>query len=282
MDLKKGLVIKAISSFFYVLYDDKIYECKSSKKLKLKKNKIIPGDVVEFNLDDLYIINIIERKNELIRPQIANIDSSILVFSLTEPNMNFNLLDKLITIMEYYNIEVNILLTKIDLLTSDEKIKVQEQLKYYQNLNYNILYNNQISSKKELFNIVGLNKKILLTGQSGVGKSTFVNKILNLNIKTQEISHALGRGKHTTRESTFYQVEKDTYIIDSPGFSSLEILFHKDNIKYCFKEFNQYSDKCKFRTCNHINEPQCEIKKQIELGNISIRRYENYLKFMED
>ncbi len=281
-NLKEGLVIKAIAGFFYILYEGEILECKSTTKLKKGKSKIIPGDIVRFDKDDMYIKEIKPRKNSLIRPQLANVSNAILVFSLTEPKMNFGLLDRMLMIMEYNNLKSTILFTKRDLLSKEEFNVLEEKINYYKKIGYDIIYNDEINNKEKLLNYLEDNQKYVLTGQSGVGKSTYLNLIIkDLNIKTQEISHVLGRGKHTTRESTFYTLENNIFLIDTPGFSSLDLQLTKEEIRDNFIDFVSLSNECRFNGCYHINEPNCNVKEELEKGNILKSRYENYYKMQE-
>ncbi len=282
-NLKEGLVIKAIAGFFYILYEDKILECKSSTKLKKGKSKIIPGDIVKFDIDDMYIKKILPRENSLIRPQLANVSNAILVFSLKEPKMNFGLLDRMLMIMEYNNLKSTILLTKRDLISDKEFEELKYKIQYYKEIGYDVIYNDEVNSKKKLLTYLQDDQKYVLTGQSGVGKSTYLNMIIkNLNIKTQEISHVLGRGKHTTRESTFYNLENKIYLIDTPGFSSLDLQLTKEEIRDNFIDFVNLSKDCRFNGCYHINEPNCNVKKMLNEGKVLKIRYENYFKMQEE
>ncbi len=282
-NLKEGLVVKAIAGFFYILYDEEILECKSSSKLKKDKAKIIPGDFVKFDLDDMYIKEVKPRSNSLIRPQLANVSNAILVFSLKEPKMNFGLLDRMLMIMEYNNLKSTILLTKKDLLTEEEFLILKNKISYYEKIGYDIIYNDEINNKEKLLNYLQEDQKYVLTGQSGVGKSTYLNMIIkDLNIKTQEISHVLGRGKHTTRESTFYSLENNIFLIDTPGFSSLDLQLTKEEIRDNFVDFVALSTECRFNGCYHINEPNCNVKENLQNGNILKSRYDNYYKMQEE
>ncbi len=278
----KGLVVKAISSFFYVKYQNEIIECRASKKLKLNKQKILTGDYVLFDEETCYINQIVERKNELIRPKIANVENAVLVFSATEPDMNFGLLDRMILIMELNNLKSHILITKTDLLNDDEKNLLFSDLSYYQEIGYPVFDSNSINDCEEFIDI--LNKqKFVFTGQTGVGKSTFINKILpELDLETQPISKALGRGKHTTREVTFYEFN-DSYIIDTPGFSALEIPFTAGNVRDNYVDFVSLSSDCKFNTCYHDEEPNCAVKNYISNAPQVVKnRYNNYIKLLKE
>ncbi len=277
---KKGLVIKAIASFFYVSYAGEILECRASKKLKLNKEKIITGDNVIFNLEEKYIVAIEERKNELIRPKIANVNNAILVFSATEPVMNFGLLDRMILIMEMNNLKTHILVTKTDLLSLKQRDKLFERYHYYQKIGYKVFDSNIVSDVEKFKKLLNADK-FVFTGQTGVGKSTFINQLLpELELKTQEISKALGRGKHTTREIEFYNFN-ESYIIDTPGFSSLDITFSVEDVRDNYHDFIELSEQCRFNMCYHVQEPNCHVKKIVELSCDSMKeRYKNYVKLI--
>ncbi len=279
--LQEGLVIKAIAGFFYLEYNNQILECKSSTKLKKNKEKVIPGDNVLFDLEQKYIKEVLPRKNSLVRPLIANVSNDILVFSLSEPDLNYGLLDRMLMIMEYNNLKSYILLTKIDLLTKEQLDDINKNLLYYEKIGYPLIYNNEVDTKDKLLNKIKPNEKYVLTGQSGVGKSTYLNAMdSTLHIKTQEISKVLGRGKHTTKETTFYKID-NTYLIDTPGFSSFDLELTKENIRDNFIDFVNLAKDCKFNGCYHINEPQCKVKEEVKKGTILKSRYDNYVKLME-
>lgn len=290
-----GLVQKAVGGNFYVLNNQKVYECRASRKLTLKKNQILPGDIVEFDVCSSYITEIKKRKNELIRPKIANITTSLLVFSCVEPKFSFFLLDKMILTMMYNNLKIIILLTKEDLITGEGLEELILKLKYYKKLNLRIILKTEVLQQSDKLNREKFKyfnftpgEKILTTGQSGVGKSTFLNELLDVNLKTNEISKNLGRGKHTTRESTFYNlntnknIEKTVFLIDTPGFSSLELQLTKEEIRDTYRDFKELSKACKFNNCYHINEPGCMVKKMYCEKKLLKSRYENYIKFMEE
>lgn len=270
---KEGLVVNAKSSFFYCLVDDEIIECRASKKLKLNKQKIITGDYVVIDMDQNYIIDIKERFNELKRPLVANVDASLLVFSAIEPKISYMLLDKLILLMEDNNLDINIVITKMDLLEKEEQQEIISNLDYYQSLGYNVYYKDRDLDKiKQQL----VDKKFIFTGQSGVGKSTLINELIpDINIKTQEISQALNRGKHTTRELTFYPYQ-DGFIIDTPGFSSLDLDLSKEEIRDLYIDFYQLSSECRFNGCYHLKEPDCNVKKHLGESKMFDIRYYNY------
>ncbi len=275
-----GIIVRALAGFFYVLIDGQILECKASKKLKGKNKKLIVGDYVEVDVDAKYITSMHPRENELVRPLISNVHNSFLVFSVTEPDMNYGLLDRMISLMEINGLKTTIILTKCDLLEEQAINELKETMSYYQSIGYKLIYQAMDDMPTEITEMLESDKYVI-TGQTGVGKSTLVNKIIpDLNLQTQEISKVLGRGKHTTREVTFYKY-KNSYLIDTPGFSSLDLNFDPEIVKDSFVEFYEYSSGCKFNGCMHLSEPKCEVKNQLEAGNILASRYENYTKLME-
>lgn len=278
--MSDGIIVRALAGFFYVLIDGQILECKASKKLKGKNKKLIVGDYVAVDVDAKYITAMHPRENELVRPLISNVHNSFLVFSVTEPDMNYGLLDRMISLMEINGLKTTIILTKCDLMDEQKLMELKQTMKYYESIGYKLIYQAMDDQPTEITAMLE-NDKYVITGQTGVGKSTLVNKIIpDLNLQTQEISKVLGRGKHTTREVTFYKY-KNSYLIDTPGFSSLDLNFDPEIVKDSFIEFYQYSSKCKFNGCMHLSEPKCEVKAQLETGNILVSRYENYSKLME-
>jgi len=234
------------------------------------------GDNVIVDINKKIIEKILERKNELIRPPVANIDQALIVTSVKKPDFSSNLLDKLINIIEFNNIKPIIVFTKYDLL--DDTKYIDDIINYYKSIGYMVFINNQIDEIKKIFE----DKITILTGQTGAGKSTLINKISNLNLKTDEISISLGRGKHTTRHTELYDT-LGGLIADTPGFSSVSFIdMTKEDVRDNFIEFNKYKDKCKYRDCMHINEDVCEIKAKVKENIILKERYENYIKFIND
>lgn len=279
--LATGLVVKAIASFFYIEKNDEIFECRASTKLKRNKQKIITGDYVLFDVEERYIHEIKERENQLIRPKIANVFNDMLIFSATEPRMNFGLLDRMLLIMEKNRLETTIVITKMDLLTEAENTLIRQKMKYYQEIGYEVFFSNIDGDISEIKTAI-MNDKYVFTGQTGVGKSTLINKLLpELNLETQEISKALGRGKHTTREVTFYHFN-NSYIIDTPGFSALDIGLTKEDVRDNYVDFVELAPGCKFSTCYHLKEPNCAVKEAIGDSEQMQLRYDNYVKLMNE
>lgn len=244
------------------------------------------GDIIyyEFASDQYMITDVLDRRNELSRPDIANVDQVLLVFSATRPEFSFRLLDKFLVILGYNQLTPVIIVSKIDLVDDEELNELKDKLQYYAPY-YDFYY---VDSKQKvgidvLENIFD-HKITVLAGQTGVGKSTLLNALMpELSLKTQEISEALGRGKHTTRHSQIYEFQKG-YIADTPGFSRLDFELHEfDEVKLYFKDFLEVADKCKFgQNCNHINEPDCMVKSYVDEGKILESRYESYLEFVSE
>ncbi|XMB72740.1 ribosome small subunit-dependent GTPase A [Mycoplasmatota bacterium WC30] len=280
--MKKGRIIKLVGGLYTVQDDSK--EINVVKPLGIfRYKKISPkvGDIVEYDEDS--ITKVYERRNELYRPMISNVDQVLLVNSAKKPNFSFLLLDKFLAMIEAYSIKTIIIVTKVDLLTEQELMVLKEKLTYYEKY-FKIIYFSKITEEgaEDILKVTE-GKVNVLAGQTGAGKSTMLNTIdPKLNIKTNEISKALGRGKHTTRHVELYEFGKG-YIADTPGFSKLELLdFKADNLKYYYPDFFGISDKCKFHECNHIHEPGCEIKRQVETGEILKIRYDNYVTIYHD
>jgi len=272
--VNKGKIIRIISNLYSVLVNDTIIEARA--RGKFRKDEISPmvGDEVIIDIEKKYIIEILPRKNYLTRPNISNIDLVICVTSTKEPDLSLNLLDKQLAFLALHNIPSMICFTKYDLLNDSEKQEINNLKKYYQSIGITVVINSEITKIKEILK----GKEVGLLGQSGAGKSSLVNKLGNYDIKTQKISKALGRGIHTTRHVEIYKVS-DFYLIDTPGFSALDLNFTtKDNLKNGFIEFQNY--ECRFKDCKHYKEIDCGIKEEVG-KSILPSRYENYINFLE-
>lgn len=273
----EGIIIKNQSDNYTVKTKKGINICKPRGKFRNDKITPLVGDYVIIDDINNYLLEIEPRKNYLIRPNIANVDIALIITSVKEPNFDSNLLDKLLTIISFNNIEPIICLTKIDLLNKEETKQIKNIMSYYQKIGYKVVTNNDIKEIKKIIK----NKVVVLSGQSGAGKSSLLNKLdKTLSLETNEISKALGRGKHTTRCVTLYQIE-DSLIADTPGFSSIDFReMTKLDIRDNMKEMYANLDKCKYRDCMHIKEDDCYIKELLKEDKILKSRYENYKSFL--
>lgn len=271
----EGQIIKILSNLYFVENNKKIYQCHSRGKFRNMKITPVVGDFVLFDDKDNYILEILPRKNNLIRPLVANIDQAFIVTSVKEPDFSTNLLDKLLVVLFNNNIEPIICLTKLDLLNDIEKEEIFKKIDYYSKY-YTVVKNTELDKIKKMFK----NKTTVFTGQTGAGKSSLINKLdPNLNLATGEISKALGRGRHTTRHVELINMFEGK-VVDTPGFSMIDLSkFAKEEIRDAYLEFDLYP--CKYKDCMHINEKECRIKQEVENNNILKDRYENYKKFIE-
>ena len=273
----QGQIVKISSNRHIVSSNNKTYN--TVPRGKFRKDKLIPkvGDYVIFNEKSLVIEEILPRRNTFNRPMVSNIDRAFIVTSLVNPDFSLGLLDKFIAHMELQKIDVVICLTKIDLVSKETYDKIKEIMVYYTNIGYPVLTNLELNKIKKLIK----DKTALFIGQTGAGKSTLLNKLNpKWNLKTGEVSLALGRGRHTTRNVELYEF-LDGKVLDTPGFSALDFsIYKKEDIKYAFREFFNYS--CPFRDCSHTKENECMIRKAVFNGDILKSRYESYLKFFEE
>lgn len=272
----KGRVIKLISNMWTVEIDGKLIDCSCIGKFKYLKISPIVGDIVEVDVENKLITKIYVRKNELIRPPVSNIDQAIILVSCKEPNFSSNLLDKMLVVIEYNNVKPIICFTKYDLL--DDTTEIDEIISYYKKIGYDVFINDDVLNISNVLT----DKVSVLTGQTGVGKSSLLNRLKDdLNLPTGEISKALGRGRHTTRHVELLKID-DGLVADTPGFSSLDFIgMTKNDIKDNFIEFYENQDNCKYQDCLHIKEDGCFIKQLVESKEIRETRYENYKKFIE-
>lgn len=278
-----GIIIKAIDGFFYVLSNDVEYFCKSRKKFRFKDIQPKVGDKVSINVidDDKnegVIEEIYERTSEFIRPNLANVTQAFIVLAYLEPKINFELLNKLILNFEASNVKINIVINKCDLHSCENE---EELEKIFYKFPYEIIFASVRENKNIDYIKSKLNKNIsCFCGPSGVGKSSLLNAIVNKGImETSELSTKIKRGRHTTRFSQLiYLKDLDGHIVDTPGFTSIEIpkSINQINLKNYFIDFYEFNN-CKFRECNHINEIGCEIKEALDFGNINKLRYDAYV-----
>ncbi|MBR5662823.1 MAG: ribosome small subunit-dependent GTPase A [Bacilli bacterium] len=277
MNNKTGKIVKIVSNLYTVSSDNKLFECRARGKFRFDKISPLVGDIVDFDANENYIINIHERKNSLNRPQISNVDVALIVTSIKKPDLSLNLLDKLILVIKHSNIEPVICVTKMDLVSFFSRGVYKKLFKYYENIGIKVFYNNDLSGLKKY-----LNKKIVvLTGQTGAGKSSLLNKLnKDLNLDTNPISEALGRGVHTTRHTEIHEIS-NIYFADTPGFSSINLDgITKESILVGFPEFSNY--ECDFKDCKHIDEKSCKVKDAVNSKKILKSRYEDYKLFMKE
>lgn len=271
----KGTIVRQISNLYTVDVDGSLYQCRARGKFYHDKFTPLVGDKVIIDPKNDYILEIKLRKNFLERPSIANIDVCAIITSTKKPNLDLNLLDRLLTLIIHNKIRPVICFTKIDLLTKEEKHSLQKIIKYYRSLGIKVFTNQKLKKLTR-----DLKKQtIVLTGQTGAGKSTLLNKLnKNLLLETKPISEALGRGVHTTRHVELFKY-KTSLIADTPGFSLLDLSkLTPEEIKSTFPEFNV---NCEYHDCMHLLEPNCEVRSLVKMRKILESRYLNYKKFIE-
>ena len=280
----QGKIIKGIAGFYYVnVVESGVYECKAKGVFRKEKIKPLVGDNVRIEILDEEnktgnIVEIFPRKNELIRPAVANIDQALVVFAVTKPPPHFNLLDRFLVMMERKEIPVVLCFNKKDIATSPE---IAELEAIYEKCGYPIVFTSALEQENiEEIRRLLLKKTTAIAGPSGVGKSSLINLLQNqVQMETGTISRKIERGKHTTRHSELIAVDADSYIMDTPGFSSLYVNdFEKEELKYYFREFASYEGQCRFQGCDHVHEPGCAVKEALEEGKIHPIRYKNYLE----
>ena len=280
----QGKIIKGIAGFYYVYGEDEVlYECKAKGIFRKDNQKPLVGDNVEITLLDQQeqtgnLIRILPRKNSLIRPAVANIDQALVIFAAREPKPNLSLLDRFLVIMEKQDVPEIICFNKQDLCDDEEVGRLKE---IYEACGYPVV----LASAKQGEGIEEIKSRLrgkttTVAGPSGVGKSSLTNLLQNeVQMETGEISKKLGRGRHTTRHSQIIQIEEDTWLYDTPGFTSFYVEeIEKEELRFYFREFSKYEGTCRFQGCTHTHEPGCMVKNALEEGKISKERYENYLE----
>lgn len=278
-----GTIIKGIGGFYYIKTEKMIIECKARGKFRFNGLTPMVGDKVEISIKNSkgVIEKIYDRTSELYRPAVANVNQAFIVFSIKHPDINLELLNRFLILCEFKKIKPIICINKMDLVNDNEIIELIEMIK---GTNYEYV----ILKAKENIGLEYLKSKLdnnitVLCGPSGVGKSTILNKLSQKEImETGKISEKVNRGKHTTRHSELIEVEEG-FIVDTPGFSSLDINFiQKYELQFAFPEFDEIRYECKFSGCLHYKEPSCAVKHEVENGKINEKRYKFYIKLLEE
>ncbi|MDD6328303.1 MAG: ribosome small subunit-dependent GTPase A [Lachnospiraceae bacterium] len=290
----KGKIVKGVGGFYYVhLSDGRIFECKAKGAFRSQGMKPAVGDDVEIEILDEdamtgHVVSILKRRNKLLRPAVANVDQAVVVFALADPKPNYNLLDRFLIRMQFEHVPTLICFNKSDLVCADDANRIKE---IYENCGYDAVITttsycmtNTFDAGVETLKKLIAGKTTVFAGPSGVGKSSLLNAIMpEASVQTGAISEKIKRGKHTTRHSELLGLGSDTYIMDTPGFSSLfleEVM--PEQLQNYYPEFDECQGKCRFVGCVHVKEPDCLVKQFVEEGKISSLRYDNYLQLYEE
>lgn len=278
-----GTIIKGIGGFYYIRTKEEVIECKARGKFRFNDLKPMVGDKVEITVEKGkgVIEKIFDRSSELIRPTVANVSQAFVVFAIKNPDINFDLLNRFLVLCESNDIHATICLNKVDLCSEEEKEIIKKKIN---DIGYEVLFINAKASN----GIETLEERLkdnvtVLCGPSGAGKSTLLNALSGReHMETGVVSEKIGRGKHTTRHSELIEIGEG-FLVDTPGFSTLDMDFiEKDDLKYCFPEFTDYNNNCRFRGCSHYKEPNCAVKEAVEEGKINNQRYEFYIRTLQE
>ena len=279
----RGKIITGIGGFYYIHTGEALYECTAKGIFRKEKMKPLVGDNVEIDVLDEEkklgsIVQILPRLNSLIRPAVANVDQAVVIFAMARPEPNLNLLDRFLVMMQMQGIKTLICFNKTDIAEDDLSMKLKD---IYGKCENELLFVSSLTeSGIDILKEKLTGKTTVLAGPSGVGKSSVVNRLFpEAKAQTGLVSEKIGRGKHTTRHSELFYPGKQTYIMDTPGFSSLAVPdMEKEELKDYFSEFIPYDGMCRFQGCAHIHEPGCHIKDMVEAGELSENRYQNYVQ----
>ncbi len=284
----QGKIVKGIAGFYYVhVVESGVYECKAKGIFRKEKVKPLVGDNVEIEIlngEEMTgnIIRILPRENELVRPAVANIDQALVVFAVLRPAPHYNLLDRFLVMMELKGIPAVLCFNKQDIA---DEAQIEELRAIYGGCGYPLLFTSALEGKNiDLVRDCLKGKTTAIAGPSGVGKSTLINMLTpEANMETGSISRKIERGKHTTRHSELFPIDGDSYIMDTPGFSSLYVNdFEKEELRQYFPEFAEYEGTCRFNGCSHVHEPGCMVRNAVENGRIHPVRYQDYTEMYEE
>lgn len=285
----KGKIIKGIAGFYYVHVpeSDLVYECKAKGIFRNRGVKPLVGDDVDIDIKDQpegsgIITAILARKNELVRPAVANVDQAMVIFAAAQPDPNLNLLDRFLIMMRKQKVHTVVCFNKKDIAKEKELALLMDT---YRRCGYETVGTSMTEKLgvAEVYQLIK-GKTTVLAGPSGVGKSSLINMMQpNAKMETGSVSEKIKRGKHTTRHSELIYIESKTYLMDTPGFSSLYINeIDKEELKAYFVEFSEFEDECRFNGCLHLNEPGCAVKNAVAGGIISQLRYDNYVLLYQE
>ena len=284
----RGKIIKGIAGFYYVYAEDGgIYECRAKGIFRKDGKKPLVGDNVIFEITHVKdmegsVTELLPRKNSLIRPAVANVDQSLVIFAAEDPEPNFMLLDRFLIMMEQNGIPARICFNKTDLGRYEELDRIR---KTYEACGYQVFLMSIARGEgvDEVRNAL-LGKTTVVAGPSGVGKSSLTNELQKeIRMETGEISRKLKRGRQTTRHSEIVPVNENTFFVDTPGFSSLYLIgIEEQELKGFFPEFRKYEDRCRFQGCRHLQEPDCAVRAALEREEISRIRYEDYKSLWQE
>lgn len=289
--MMRGKIIRGVGGFYYIHPEDSavdgLIECKAKGIFRNQKKKPLVGDNVEIELLDREkllgnITKILPRKNELLRPASANVDQAVVVFALSYPRPSLNLLDRFLLMMQTQSIPVIICFNKSD---DQQEDVICDMVSQYQHSGAKVLVTSAVTGEGiEQLRMLLKDATTVMAGPSGVGKSSVMNILFpDARMETGAISDKIKRGKHTTRHTELFCIGDRTYIMDTPGFTSLQLPeMEKEELREYYPEFEDYREECRFLGCVHINEPDCGVKAALEEGKISPKRYENYRQFYEE
>lgn len=290
-ELHEGTIIKGYSGFYYVSYEGNLYECSLRGKNRQKKVKFLPGDKVLFRIgtgvDDNTrggaIEELLPRKNELIRPTVANLDQLVILSACSDPIPDLRFIDRLTVFAQWNGVTPVLCFNKVDLVNADTKKKLED---IYRPTGFPVIFCSTVTGEGvEAVKILLNGKFSVLAGNSGVGKSSLMNAVgTDWHLETGKVSEKLGRGRHTTRHVELFQLNANTLIADTPGFSTLTVPenIKREELSRLFPEFLSRLSDCRFATCMHKNEPDCAVKVALTQGEVAQSRYENYLIFLEE